>query len=110
MANESHITRNLMYNQSMKAILNNTIIAESNDTLIVEGNYYFPKESLNMDYFKESKTTTHCPWKGEASYYTVEVPDSVSEDAAWFYREPNELASNIKDHVAFWKKVQVVEN
>lgn len=110
MANKNYITRILMYNQYMKAILNNVTIAESNNTVILEGNYYFPKESLNMIFFKKSKTTTHCPWKGKASYYTINVPGLVSEDAAWFYEEPSELARNIKNHVAFWKNVQILED
>lgn len=93
----------------MKALWNNIQIAQSNETVIVEGNHYFPKESLDMSFFKDSSTTSLCPWKGEASYYSLEVNGEINQDAAWFYSKPTELAQNIKDKVAFWKGVQVVD-
>lgn len=93
----------------MKAIWNNQIIAESNDTIIVENNYYFPKESVKREYFKPSSTHTTCPWKGLASYYTLEVDNQQNRDAAWYYPEPKDAARNIKDYIAFWKGVKVTE-
>ena len=91
-----------------KAIWNGVVLAQSDRTEIVEGNHYFPPESVNMDYFVPSDKQTTCPWKGVASYYTIQVGDETNPDAAWFYREPKPAASNIKDHVAFWRGVQVV--
>jgi uncharacterized protein (DUF427 family) len=73
----------------------------------VEGNHYFPPESINPNYFRPSSTHTTCPWKGLASYYNVEVDGKVNQDAAWFYPEPKEAANNIKNYVAFWKGVEV---
>lgn len=93
----------------MKAIWNGKVLAESNDTVIVEGNHYFPVESINKEYFKDSSTHTLCPWKGTASYYSLNVEGNENADAAWYYPEPSELAKQIKDHVAFWKGVEVVE-
>ncbi|MCB0704341.1 MAG: DUF427 domain-containing protein [Saprospiraceae bacterium] len=92
-----------------KAIWNGTVLAESEDLVRVEGNYYFPKTSLNKDYFQESNTTTICPWKGTASYYSVKVNNEINKDAAWYYPEPKSAASNIQDRVAFWKGVEVVD-
>ncbi len=91
----------------MKAIWNNEVIAESNDTVVVEGNHYFPHDSIKKEYFKASDSHTTCPWKGVASYYTVEVNGSENPDAAWFYPETSELAKGIKNYVAFWKGVKV---
>ncbi len=91
----------------MKAIWNNEVIAESDETVVVEGNHYFPPHSIKQDFFKESGTHTTCPWKGEASYYTLEVNGSENKDAAWYYPETSELAKNIKGYVAFWKGVKV---
>ena len=91
-----------------KAIWNGVVLAQSDRTEIVEGNHYFPPESVNMDYFAPSDKQTTCPWKGVASYYTIQVGDETNPDAAWFYREPKPAASNIKDRVAFWRGVQVV--
>jgi len=91
----------------MKAIWNNKIIAESNDTEVVEGNHYFPVESVKKEFLKESDTTSVCPWKGTASYYTLEVDGKTNEDAAWYYPEPKDAAKQIKNHIAFWKKVTV---
>jgi uncharacterized protein (DUF427 family) len=91
----------------MKAIWNNIIIAESNKTLNIEGNHYFPIESVNMDLLSNSNTHTVCPWKGKASYYDVVVDGKTNNDAAWYYPTPSSLADKIKDHVAFWKGVEV---
>lgn len=93
----------------MKAIWNNEVIAESNNTIVVEGNHYFPPESIRQEYFKPSGSHTTCHWKGVASYYTVEVNGSENPDAAWYYPETSELAKGIKNHVGFWKGVQIVE-
>lgn len=93
----------------MKAIFNNQIIAESDTTEVVEGNHYFPPESINKAYFKESNTHTSCPWKGKASYYNISVGDETSKDAAWYYPEPKSAASNIKDYVAFYTNKVTVE-
>lgn len=91
----------------MKAIWNNEVIAESDETVVVEGNHYFPPQTIKKDFFKESSTHTVCPWKGEASYYTLEVNGEENKDAAWYYPETSELAKNIKGYVAFWKGVKV---
>jgi len=93
----------------MKAIWNNTILAESDETRIVEGNHYFPPDSIKAEYFIASETHTDCHWKGRASYYTLNVDGETNPDAAWYYPEATELASRIKGYVAFWKGVQVVE-
>ncbi len=90
-----------------KAIWNDIVIAESDLTEIVEGNHYFPPESLYMEYFKESSTHTTCPWKGVASYYDIQINGRVNKDAAWVYPEPKDAAKNIKGYVAFWRGVQV---
>lgn len=91
----------------MKAIWNNQIVAESDDTLVVENNHYFPAESIKREFFKPSKSHTTCPWKGVASYYTLEVDGKTNEDAAWYYPEVSELAKGIKGRVAFWKGVKI---
>ena len=93
----------------MKAIWNNQILAESDDTVVVENNHYFPVSSINADFFSDSKSNSFCPWKEQASYYSIEVDGEKNEDAAWFYAEPYEAASEIKDRVAFWKGVQVTD-
>jgi uncharacterized protein (DUF427 family) len=93
----------------MKATWNGVTIADSDDTVVVEGNHYFPPESLNRRYLRESDHTTVCPWKGVAGYYDVVVDGEASENAAWVYREPKGAASEIRDHVAFWKGVEVEE-
>lgn len=93
----------------MKAIWNNQVIAESNDTVVVEGNHYFPAESVKASYLQASNTHTTCPWKGEASYHTLNVDGKQNADAAWYYPAPKEAAANIKDHIAFWKGVQITE-
>lgn len=91
----------------MKATWNGEVIAESNDTVVVEGNHYFPPQSIKNEFFKNSETNSVCPWKGTASYYTLEVNGDENKDAAWYYPETSELAKNIKGYVAFWKGVKV---
>ncbi len=91
----------------MKAIWNGTVIAESSATEVVEGNHYFPSSAIKTQYFRDSPTHTICPWKGEASYYTVEVDGKANPDAAWYYPTPKDAAKNITGHVAFWKGVEV---
>ncbi|MCC5921721.1 MAG: DUF427 domain-containing protein [Cyclobacteriaceae bacterium] len=93
----------------MKAIWKDVVVAESNDTVVVEGNHYFPRSSCRTDLFEESSTTTHCPWKGDAAYYSIKVGDQVNYDAAWYYPHPKSAAENITDRVAFWKGVTVTE-
>ena len=93
----------------MKAVWNEKVIAESDDTKVVEGNHYFPPDSIKKECFKESSTHSTCPWKGEASYYSIEIDGKTNEDAAWYYPAPKDAAAEIKDHVAFWKGVEVVE-
>ena len=93
----------------MKASWENTIIAESKRTVVVEGNHYFPPESIKSEYFQASETHTTCPWKGLASYYDLRVGNNVNKDAAWYYPEPKEAAKSIKGYVAFWRGVQVTE-
>ena len=93
----------------MKAIWNDTVLAESNDTKVVEGNHYFPPESVHQEYFEESTHRTTCPWKGKASYYDVVINDARNENAAWYYPQPKDAAQKIKDHVAFWNGVEVVK-
>ncbi|MEM9184394.1 MAG: DUF427 domain-containing protein [Pseudomonadota bacterium] len=94
----------------MKAVWNDVVLAESNDTVVVEGNHYFPPESLNMDFFEDSATTSVCPWKGTASYYSVKVEGQSNPDAAWYYPETKSAADNIRGRVAFWKGVQVSDS
>ena len=91
----------------MKATWNDTILAESDDTAVVEGNHYFPPQSIKREYFQESATHTTCPWKGEASYYNVVVDGQINKDAAWYYPDPKPAAAEIKDHVAFWRGIKV---
>jgi uncharacterized protein (DUF427 family) len=93
----------------MKAIWRNTVLARSDDTVVVEGNHYFPRSALNSEYFEESDQHTTCPWKGEASYLTVVVDGDRNPNAAWYYPEPNEAAAHIKDRVAFVRGVEVAE-
>ncbi|PCE63296.1 DUF427 domain-containing protein [Sediminicola luteus] len=93
----------------MKAIWNGQLIAESEDTLLIENNHYFPLESVNSEFLTDSATHTHCPWKGQASYYSLVVDGKTNTDAVWYYAEPSALAKGIKGRVAFWKGVQVIE-
>ncbi len=90
----------------MRVVRQNVVLAESNDTIIIEGNHYFPPDSINWDNFQNSNTHTTCPWKGEASYYKIVIRDKVEEDAAWYYPEPKEAAKEIKNYVAFYKGVR----
>ena len=98
-----------MSNMKKQAIWNGEVIAESNDIVNVEGNYYFPKTSLNLKFLRASSSHTVCPWKGTASYYDIEVDGQVNRGAAWYYPSPKPAAKNIKDHIAFWRGVQVVD-
>ena len=91
----------------MKAIWNNTVIAESDDTVVVERNHYFPLASVNAQYLKPSDTTTVCSWKGTANYYTLSVDGQTNLDAVWYYADPKEAAKQIRGRVAFWKGVEV---
>ena len=94
----------------IKATWNGTTLAESDQTIVVEGNHYFPADAINRDYFQPSDTRTTCPWKGVASYYTVAVDGKSNPDAAWYYPEPKDAAAQIKDYVAFWRGVEVGES
>lgn len=91
----------------MKAVWNGKVLAESDDLVQVEGNYYFPAQSLNKEFLIPSKTESFCPWKGTASYYSIDVDGKRNEDAVWYYPEPKPAAIKIKDRVAFWKGVQI---
>ncbi|WP_276390954.1 DUF427 domain-containing protein [Eudoraea chungangensis] len=93
----------------MRAIWNKEVVAESDDTVVIEGNHYFPPESIKEVFFVKSNTHTTCPWKGEASYYTLEVYGKENPDAAWYYPETSELAKGIKGYIAFWKGVEVTK-
>jgi uncharacterized protein (DUF427 family) len=90
-----------------RAIWNGVVLAESEHTEQVEGNHYFPPGAVRREHLRESATHTHCPWKGEASYYDVVVDGAANRDAAWYYPSPKDAAASIKDHVAFWKGVTV---
>jgi uncharacterized protein (DUF427 family) len=92
----------------MKAIWKGATIAESDDTVMVEGNHYFPLGAVNKEYLKHSETKTICPWKGIASYYTIIVGGETNADAAWYYPEPKEAAKNIQGRIAFWRGIEVV--
>jgi uncharacterized protein (DUF427 family) len=93
----------------MKAIWNGQVLAESNATINVEGNQYFPADSIKKEFFKDSSTHTTCPWKGVASYYTLEVDGKKNEDAAWYYPKAKDAAKGIENYVAFWRGVEVTE-
>lgn len=92
----------------MKAVWNDTVLAESDETIIVEGNHYFPPNSVKRGLFKESNTHTLCGWKGMASYYSVTVNDKTNKDCAWYYPDPTDAAKKIRNYVAFWNGVKVV--
>lgn len=94
----------------MKAIWNNEVVAESEKTIVVEGNHYFPPDSIKDKFYKKSDETTVCPWKGTASYYHLEVNGQRNEDAVWYYPNTKPLANKIQNYVAFWKGVEVVEH
>jgi len=91
----------------MRAVFNGTVIAESDQTVVVEGNHYFPPQSLHEEFFRPSGSHTVCPWKGVASYYTIDVDGVTNANAAWYYPRPWFLARKIKGHVAFWHGVHV---
>ncbi len=93
-----------------RAIYNDIVIAESDDTEMVEGNHYFPADSVNWDYLSRTEHRTVCPWKGTASYFSVEVNDSNQANAAWTYETPKDAAGNIKGHVAFYTRFVTVES
>lgn len=93
----------------MKAIWNVAVLAESDDTIVVEGNHCFPPDSINQEYFTESDRHTTCPWKGEACYYDIVVDGKVNKDAAWYYPSPKDAAKHVKGYVAFWRGVGVRE-
>jgi uncharacterized protein (DUF427 family) len=90
-----------------KATIDGTVIADSDETIVVEGNHYFPPEAIVWDHFTETDLSTSCPWKGSASYYSVTVGEQTFENVAWTYHEPKEKAAEIKDHLAFYPSVQV---
>lgn len=91
----------------MKAIWNGVVLAESDDTVVVDNNHYFPLQSMNKEYFTPTSHTSRCHWKGTANYYSIEVGDKLNENAAWYYTEPLEGAAKIRGHMAFWKGVEV---
>jgi uncharacterized protein (DUF427 family) len=91
----------------MKAIWNGQVVAESDATVVVEGNHYFPPAAIRREFFAPSATHTHCGWKGEASYYTLKVNGKENPDAAWYYPTPKEAARQIAGYVAFWRGVEV---
>jgi uncharacterized protein (DUF427 family) len=91
----------------VKAIWNGTVIAESDDTVVVEGNHYFPADAVHREYLRDSARTTHCPWKGEASYKTLVVDGAENPDAAWYYPAPKQAAEQITGRFAFWRGVTV---
>ncbi len=93
----------------MRATWNGTVIAESDDTVVVEGNHYFPAVAVRQDLLRPSSTTTFCPWKGHASYWSLEVGGEVNPDAAWSYPQPYPTARRVRDRLAFWRGVEVGE-
>jgi uncharacterized protein (DUF427 family) len=93
----------------MKATWRDAVVAQSDKTIVVEGNHYFPPDSIRREYFRGSETHTTCPWKGIASYYHLQVGEQANQDAAWFYPEPKKAVENIKNYVAFWRGVKVSE-
>jgi uncharacterized protein (DUF427 family) len=92
---------------SVKAVWNDAVIAESDDTIVIEGNHYFPPGSVRAEYLVDSATHTTCPWKGVASYKTLSVDGGTNPDAVWFYAEPKDAAAEIAGYYAFWKGVVV---
>jgi len=91
----------------MKALWNGAVLAESDQTIVVEGNHYFPPDAIKTEFFKPSSTHTECGWKGTASYYSIEVGDERNPDAAWYYPDPKQAAKQIAGYIAFWKGVKV---
>lgn len=94
---------------NMKAIWNDQVLAESNEIIVIENNHYFPPPSINLQYFTKSETTSICPWKGTANYYTITVNGENNIDAAWYYPSPKEAANEITGYIAFWNDVKVTE-
>ena len=92
---------------TMQAVFNGVVVAESDDTVVVEGNHYFPEDSLRREHFHPTQTTSVCPWKGTASYYSVEADGRTATDAAWYYPTPKDAAREIAGRVAFWRGVEV---
>ena len=92
---------------AVEAIWNDEVIAHSDRTVVVEGNHYFPREDVDMSVLAKSATTSECPWKGTAHYYTIEIDGQRLEDAAWYYPEPKKRAEHIRGRIAFWKGVEV---
>ncbi|HAN73358.1 MAG TPA: hypothetical protein DCQ51_09265 [Planktothrix sp. UBA8407] len=90
-----------------QAVWNGAVLAESDKCVVVDGNQYFPSDSINREYFQESNTHTTCSWKGVASYYNIVVEGEVNQDAAWYYPEPKSAAKNIEGYIAFWRGVKV---
>ena len=93
----------------MKAVWNQQVIAESDDTVVVEGNHYFPPDSVKREFLQDSATTTVCPWKGTANYYTLMVDGQSNPDAAWYYADTKPAADQVRGRIAFWKGVQISE-
>ncbi len=93
----------------MRAVWNDTVIADSDNTIVVENNHYFPRDSVRADLLRDSDTHSTCPWKGKASYFSIEVDGQTNTDAAWYYPQPKDAAAQIKDRVAFWKGVTVTD-
>lgn len=94
----------------MQAKWNGKTIAESNETIVVEGNHYFPPESVKQEFLQKNDHTSVCPWKGTAAYYDVVVDGKVNKNAAWYYPQPSDAAKQIKDHIAFWRGVEIVKD
>ena len=90
-----------------KASWNGAVLAESDKTIVVEGNHYFPPDSIHKEYFNQTPTQTVCPWKGTASYYSITINGQTNHDGSWFYHAPKDAASQIKDYVSFWRGVRV---
>ena len=93
----------------MKAVMNGKTIAESDDTIVIENNHYFPPSSVSMEHLQPTAHRSTCPWKGEAHYFDVVVDDKTSTNAAWSYPEPKEAAKEITGYVAFWKRVEIID-
>jgi uncharacterized protein (DUF427 family) len=94
---------------TVEAIWNDTVIAHSDQTVVVEGNHYFPREDVDPSVLVKSSTTTECPWKGTAHYYTLEIDGERNEDAAWYYPHPTPAAAQVNDRIAFWHGVEIVD-
>lgn len=92
----------------MKAIWNGGVVVESDDTVVVEGNHYFPMSAVNHAFLVESETTSHCPWKGVANYYSLRINGQINTDAAWYYKSPKPAAADIAGRLAFWRGVEIV--